>query len=148
MRKDKAEFAAKWWADKMRDPNGGDAFAQAGIDKNEHPGTSVISLMLCEIQAKKCSDPEHMKRVDAFEGHLRDALLAGPETLGYGALDVDYHPSQMLCDALKLAGLNPGSIGVLPCKTGMTIEDYRITVRCGYGAPREVAWKAPEETTP
>ena len=61
-----------------------------------------------------------------FKAALRK-VIEDCDTVPY--LDVDYHPSEILWNALEQAGI------ILPWKTSMTFRDNGVQVARGYGEP-------------
>jgi len=127
MKKETAQKAAKWWADKLRNksmPDNGDRSETGMI-------TSIFGAMLqhehTEEDVKKFEDC----LADLLENHDKDYFY----NLKYIVFGVDYHPEPVLSDAAEKAGVKL-SMTDLPWKTNMWIEDDKVLVAAGYGEPR------------
>src|SRR5574343_1437711 len=107
---------AKWWADKLR--NG------AKMDSGDRWINAVASFL---------RKPQTLsgESIDIFERILVGIILhRQPMHIG-----VDYHPDEILSDALKMAKIDSAE---LPWKTSMWIDGDTVKVRYGYGANIEI----------
>lgn len=125
MNKETAQKAAKWWADQLR------GFAKH--DNGDDSETGVYGAMLMTILQGAEKAKQTPEQVDAFEVALADVLMKECPRWGFGT---DYHPDHILEAAAEIAGLRLG-MATLPIKTIMWIDDDKVTVKCGYGAPTE-----------
>lgn len=140
------QAAGKWWADKLRRPN--DVQDNGGRDELNNkirPTLSSITKTFCadldEATIQKFQD-EIVKIVDDRLGFLEDMQSKFPDGM-YGSsigLVVDYEPQWMLREAYVAAGLDTRK-HLLPYKTDMEVSLDRVTVKCGYDAPRVEVWK-------
>ncbi len=113
-----ALVAAKWWADRIRDPDAGPAYSY--------------------------QKPYYIKptpeQVNAFEHRLADIIQTTMiDTDRSGApidktLSVDYNACAELNRAMSEAGMVDDGIEILPLKTVMILRPGSVTVSCGYGA--------------
>ncbi len=162
-----AAFAAKWWADTIRN--------QVRWDNGEPFQGAMMSVF-----ASKFREDITPEIVDMFEKTLLGEMLE-PKVIGEretgeyapkkGVIDygrahqrIDYHPSGVLCDALKLlAEMPPGTAedvvkawqravrsleNLFPCKTDVDISPVAVVTALGYGAPRKVEWQAYDRVSP
>lgn len=121
------EAAAKWWRNVVENPKFDNG------DKN--PAMAGLAMMLAERTIP-------VETLDKFEENLRQALTnTSPSFDGRVTLLVDYNPDEILraCWPDKALG---SDVGVFPWKTHMRISPTEVYVRHGYGADRQVIWKA------
>ena len=78
--------------------------------------------------------------IKTFKEALANGIQDEMSEYGRCNLSVDYHPCRVLANAGNLIGVN--DMTGYPCKTDMYISEEEVSVRAGYGAPREVIWQA------
>jgi hypothetical protein len=91
--------------------------------------TALMASMLLAMQGDRWGG-----RRDDFAASLKTLLLAAPgdRTL---CVATDYHPDQLLAEAVWAAGVEHVSMGMLPIKTTTwLIPNGTVDVRYGYGA--------------
>ena len=122
MKKETAQKAAKWWADRLRSP--------AKLDNGDDSSTGAMTLMMATMLQTKERTRLDTAKIDAFEKELTQLILDS----GYLTISVDYGPDWMLMQASEKAGLDLGMC-TLPWKTTMWLNrDDTIKVAEGYRA--------------
>lgn len=117
--------ATDWWANAIISPK---------FDNGEALPAPLSFLMAGS--AKEYTPAE----IKTFKEALAKGIMDEMSNYGRCTLDVDYHPCRVLASAGDLIGVN--DMTGYPCKTYMSISEEEVAVRAGYGAPREVIWKA------
>lgn len=115
-----AKYAAKWWADKI----GGNAIHDNGDDTFG----SVLAGLLADSMIKKPS----VEQLESYRALLAKEILKVLEKRGAMSLSCDYSPDGILIEAAKASGIE---LANYPWKTNMRIDDNKIRVSEGYGAP-------------
>lgn len=148
-----AAFAAKWWTDQLKSPSW----------NNGEPMHGVFGNMLQESSRKNLVKEDFA----TFEEILRTEMLGERETGEYAPIpgtityqrahqSVDYHPGGVLRDALevfdeRVKAERPKASrsleNMFPVKTDCDISSVAVVTSLGYGAQREVAWKAYESVS-
>lgn len=88
---------------------------------------------LCEAMLGMVGGKSTEKQIAAFGEALRSSLQAVPERTSVYFLGTDYHPDQILADALVAAGISDG-MGTLPIKTRMWLAVNGKGVDVAYGS--------------
>ena len=117
--------AIDWWANAIVSPK---------FDNGEALPAFFSFLM---AGAAKEYTPAEIK---TFKEALANGILDEMSKHSRCTLDVDYHPCRVLASAGNLIGV-PDMTGY-PCKTYMSVSEKEVSVCAGYGASREVIWKA------
>jgi len=132
--------AAKWWADQLRDTpkhDNGDAFQSAFA--------TVTASMLKRPTSEQVErfETELATALSSALGFSGDSWREDDPMWASGArvIGVDYHPDQILEDALNAAGIGDGFC-LLPFKTLMWIDPNSVNVAQGYGARSEPIYPA------
>jgi hypothetical protein len=116
--------AIEWWADKLvHGNNSGLSDAERRSGENE---AYAIAEMIMTATKPKVSDEQLQK--------FKESLARQLEELRPRTLAVDYGPDTILAKALADAGVK-NSMGTLPIKTVMLLDDDKVSVMYGYGAP-------------
>lgn len=120
-----AKYAAKWWADKI----GGNTIHDNGDDTFG----SVLAGLLADSMIKKPS----AEQLESYRVLLAKEILKVLEKRGTMSLSCDYSPDGILIEAAKTSGIE---LSNYPWKTNMRIDDNKIRVSEGYGAPYELIY--------
>jgi len=113
--------AVLWWQESITKPLNQDIGAQSSAERQ------LELLML-----NHSSDNQAKITKEATEVFYKELVESLASESGQITLDVDYHPCQILGDALAKSGIDPS---VLPCKTWMVIrESNEVIVSEGYRA--------------
>lgn len=109
------KLAIDWWAEKVSRPkfDNGDNSLQGGM-------AAGMAMLLAK--------PTNDEQIKIFKIELAN-LLRTTERARYIGLHVDYHPEQMLADAMEKAGITEENA---PWKTNMNFKDDG-TVWVSYG---------------
>lgn len=126
------EAAVNWWADKLT------ACKQSGLSAEERRDPANQSYQLAEMLMILSKPKVTNEQIDKFKESLSTQIEAKKPY----CLSVDYGPDMVLGRALADAGIDAG-MGTLPIKTTMWLDDDKVTVRYGYGAPVETIFPAP-----
>lgn len=118
------KVAAKWWADKLRNPNLG------SFDNGDDSSTGGFAMILGLMNAmnRQVSD----ENVSNFENELAELIKESVESRGTMYLDCDYGPGYELSDLASKHSIDPS---LFPWKTQMHISSEVVKVSCGYGKP-------------
>lgn len=117
--------AVNWWAEAIQHPK-----MDNGTDE-----MSIFMAMFGGSRKRQFSEDELL----TFRKELAAGIKAQMEGVNEVMLSVDYGPDQVLGragDAIGLGGFD------YPCKTMMWITKTDVTVRAGYGASKDVIWRA------
>lgn len=153
-----AAFAARWWTDQLKGPSW----------NNGEPLHGIFGRMLQDASKKNLVEEDFA----TFEEILRTEMIAPtklgeheigeyaprPGTISYQRAHqrVDYHPGGVLRDALevfdeRVKAERPKASrsleNMFPVKTDCYISPVAVATALGYGAQREVAWKAYESVS-
>lgn len=123
-----AMAAARWWADALRDPK-------------QDNGDGMFNVLLSLVRSEPPSD----EQLDVFTAHLARAIdRRMVDTPWMVIIGVDYGPDPILAAAADAAGIRRSGYA-FPVKTCMWIKPgVGVTVSCGYRAPDESVWSAPQ----
>ena len=125
MKKEMAQKAAKWWADKLR--------FGSSMDNGDDSDVGAMSMILsmANQNAERASRPKD--DADKFEASLVKRLEG--EDGQYFSLGVDYNPDHILSSAAEEVGVDLG-MSSLPWKTNMRFDfdTDEIKVSEGYRA--------------
>ena len=113
-----AQVAAKWWADKLR----------YGTVQNNGEDMQSLMMTLLSMRGSKRNE-EDIQRFEDVLAELIDQQLA---MRGGAYLRVDYHPEGLLRDAAEEANIDVSF--ALPVKTSMRVDSGTVMVAEGYGA--------------
>jgi len=117
------EKAVNWWSEKIQAPSFSALSSAERQMENNRP------VAMAEMQAQSLVKDISSKSIDRFKAVLKRNLN---QSNGRVSLSVDYHPSKMLSESAKEAGI---PLTNFPWKTSMQFhDDGSTTVRCGYGA--------------
>ncbi len=125
--KEAIDLTVDWWIEKSFNT----PFNQNNGDISPSGSITAILMNTASISAQSKVTPE---QIEKFRSNLTESLL-NTETLHRHntLLDVDCHPSSMLANACKFAGI---SSSCLPCKSFTRIlETNEIMYRYQYGSP-------------
>jgi hypothetical protein len=117
-----AKRAAKWWRNVLENRNVGDA----KLEEN-NAAWNLFRFFTAQEESRPTED------LDRFEEILTSKIEKNLEK-GDFCIGVDYDPDLILANSAKEAGLRIG-FGGWPFKTVMWIDDTKIEVKEGYGAP-------------
>lgn len=118
------KVAAKWWADKLRNPNLG------SFDMGDDSRTGGLAMILGMMNAMNRQAPD--ENVSNFESELAELIKERVESCGSMYLDCDYGPGFEL---YNLASKHNVDSSLFPWKTHMHISSDEVKVSCGYGKP-------------
>jgi len=121
------EAAVNWWADKLR------FCKQSGLSAEERRDPANQGYQFAEILMTISKPSVTDEQIEKF----KQSLAAQIENNRIRTLSVDYDPDRTLADALIAARI-PDDKGTLPIKTTMWLDDGKVSVRYGYGAPEEI----------
>lgn len=119
-----AKKAADWWKSKLANGDRGDAKLENGLAQ-----LLAMTRDVADIGQTEALD----KFAVVLSEKIDEALLSGRQVY----LGVDYHPDRVLSDAATEACVKVPYMG-WPFKTSMWVDQDKITVREGYGAPLTV----------
>jgi len=125
------EAAVNWWADKLN------ACKQSGLSEEERRDPANRSYELAEMLMTLCRPEVSAEQVEKFKQSLA-TQIEGKKPY---CLSVDYGPDMTLGQALRDAAI-PITHGTLPIKTNMWLQDGKVEVSYGYGAPIETIFSA------
>lgn len=115
-----AKFAANWWAEKI----GGNTIHDTGDDS--------LGSVLAELLADSMIENPSVEQLESYRAFLTKEILKVLEKRGSMFLSCDYFPDGVLIEAAKASGIE---LANYPWKTNMMIDDNKIRVSEGYGAP-------------
>lgn len=110
--REEIKAAAKWFADQLR-------------HQFFHTTSDLRCDMMVNLLAGNAQGGLTSEHVDRFQQILEEETIAQLKSIPLN-LRVDYQPGKILKEALEKAGLNT-RIGILPCKSGVTIEKGKVT---------------------
>ncbi len=117
-KRETAQIAAKWWADKLR--NG------TVQDNGEEMQSMMMTLLTMRAPKKDEKD------IEKFEQVLTELIDDEIESRGWAYLRVDYFPDGILKDAAEIAKIEISF--ELPVKTWMRVSGEEVSVAEGYGS--------------
>lgn len=131
--KEVAEFAAKWWADRV-------CCKDVKFDNGDKSVNGVVVQCLASSLVKPASDKEKENFIIALTEGILDKQR--------DTLAVDYHPDDILRNAAHQSGISEHNF---PWKTVMFIlpddesTGFKILVKEGYGAPQQQVYPVQKE---
>lgn len=121
-----ALVAAKWWADKLRNPDLGSFNMGSRLAVYEQSAKRGLAFAQ--------DNPAEEKNLKRFETMLCHKIAKEMTKREQFYLMCDYHPDDTLYGIAYECGINEA---LFPWKTIMTVRQDTVTVRCGYDAPVE-----------
>ena len=118
------KVAAKWWADKLRNPN----LSSFNMGDDSSVGGFAMILGMMNTMNRQASN----ENLGNFERELAELIKERVESRGAMYLDCDYYPGYELSN---LASKHNIDSNLFPWKTKMHISSEEVKVSCGYGMP-------------
>jgi len=115
------DIAVRFW---------GDVLAAPIFDNGDPSPHSAVGMMLAEL----ARNTPTLQQIEDFKESLRKILSVKDV---FNSIGVDYHPCQILKEALNSAGIKDSGSS-LPWKTDMFFfRNGKVKVSMGYGAPEK-----------
>lgn len=122
---DYVNAAIDWWANAIMSPKFDDGTVLP----------SVLTFTMSRITREYT-----LAEIKTFKEALAREIMDVMSKSVYCLLSVKYTPNKVLASAGNLIGID-SMIGY-PCLTDMFVTNKEVSVRAGYGAPRDVIWRA------
>lgn len=138
-----AHAAARWWAEQLANPT----FRTTSREEDlaDLPGSLAEAAWERDVLHTLADrHPVTPEQLENFAKALEESILANTDP--NLRLSVDYHPSRVLAEAARVAGIHQSRF---PLKTCLWLNrDGTVTARLGYAGRERLIWSPPGWVSP